>query len=131
MCGINGHMAADQGWFYKELGRRLQRARKKKGISQEAIGKAAGLTRSSIANIENGRQPVHVLALCRMVATIDIAMTELIPELRPVSPIHLPDNLRPIERQSVLKILAAAAAKSSDERASHGSSIQIRKEKSK
>lgn len=122
-------MAADQGWFYKELGRRLQRARKKKGISQESVGKAAGLTRSSIANIENGRQPVHVLALCRMTATIGIAVTELIPGLPPVSVTHLPDNLRPLERQSVLKILAAAAARTSDERVSNAGSIQVRKEK--
>lgn len=122
-------MAADQGWFYKELGRRLQRARKQRGVSQEAIGRAAGLTRSSIANIENGRQPVHVLALCRMAATIDIAMTDLIPEVPPVSPTHLPNNLRPVERQSMLKILAAAAAKSPDERVSYAGSIQIRKEK--
>lgn len=122
-------MAADQGWFYKELGRRLQTARKKKGISQEAIGKAAGLTRSSIANIEKGRQPVHVLALCRMAATIGTGMNVLIPELPPVSVTHLPNNLRPVERKSMLKILAAAAANSPDERVSHAGSIQIRKEK--
>lgn len=50
--------------FYTDLGRRLQRARTGTGITQQALAKVAGLTRSSVANVEAGRQrvPIHVLA---------------------------------------------------------------------
>jgi transcriptional regulator with XRE-family HTH domain len=118
-------MAADQGWFYRELGRRLHTARKEKRISQEAIGNAAGLTRSSIANIEKGRQPVQVHALCRMAAAIGIEITELIPKIPKVSLDHLPNDLRPEERKSMLRILAAAATeRPPEEKRNHGTTLQ-------
>lgn len=49
--------------FYIELGARIKTHREWAGLTQEQLAKATGLTRSSIANIEAGRQrcDIHVL----------------------------------------------------------------------
>ena len=49
--------------FYQELGKKIQRARIRAGISQERLAKMVGFTRASITNIEAGRQfiPAHRL----------------------------------------------------------------------
>lgn len=50
--------------FYADLGQRLHRARTAARITQQGLATVAGLTRSSVANVEAGRQrvPLHVLA---------------------------------------------------------------------
>lgn len=50
--------------FYTDLGQRLQRARTGANVTQQQLAKVSGLTRSSVANVEAGRQrvPIHVLA---------------------------------------------------------------------
>lgn len=50
--------------FYAELGGRVRRARETAGLSQQELARALGLTRSSVSNLEAGRQrpPLHLLA---------------------------------------------------------------------
>ncbi|GAA0719301.1 helix-turn-helix domain-containing protein [Dactylosporangium roseum] len=50
--------------FYADAGQRINRARRSAGLTQAQLAAAAGLTRSSVANVEAGRQriPLHVLA---------------------------------------------------------------------
>jgi transcriptional regulator with XRE-family HTH domain len=49
--------------LYDALGRRIQAAREERGVTQQQLADAAGLTRTSITNVEAGRQrtPLHVL----------------------------------------------------------------------
>jgi transcriptional regulator with XRE-family HTH domain len=51
--------------LYVEIGIRVRNARKKRGWTQAELATAVNLTRSSIANIEAGRQPtlIHVIVL--------------------------------------------------------------------
>jgi transcriptional regulator with XRE-family HTH domain len=51
--------------FYREFGRRVQIARRRANLSQQDLARAIGLTRTSVTNIEKGRQhvPVHVTFL--------------------------------------------------------------------
>jgi len=102
-------MAADQGWFYKELGRRISHARRAKRISQQSIGLAAGLSRTSITNIEKGRQPVDVHALCCIARALQSEVNEFIPDL-PVMPADLPAWLKPQQREWVSRVIALAHA---------------------
>jgi len=56
--------------FYSDLGKRITAARKDAGLTQDALGRAVGLSRSSICNLENGAQqtPLHtLLAICEAV----------------------------------------------------------------
>ena len=49
--------------FYIEFGRLVQERRRKAGLSQEALAKRVKMSRTSVTNIEKGRQqiPLHML----------------------------------------------------------------------
>lgn len=51
--------------FYTELGGRIRAMRTARKVTQDGLAAELGLTRSSVANIEAGRQrfPVHTLVL--------------------------------------------------------------------
>lgn len=86
-------MASDQGPFYRALGERLKRARIKKRIKQGELARAVGLSRTSITNIEGGRQPVEVRVLVQIATTLGTSITQLIP--RPDHPAtELPRSAR-------------------------------------
>lgn len=59
-------VAATQDPFYVELGKRIRDARTARGVTQDKLARALTLTRTSITNIEGGRQPVfaHHLVAC-------------------------------------------------------------------
>jgi transcriptional regulator with XRE-family HTH domain len=65
--------------LYKRLGAQLRERRQLQGMSQIQLAKAVGLLRTSITNIEAGRQrlPIHVLyQLCQV---LKIEVTALLP----------------------------------------------------
>jgi transcriptional regulator with XRE-family HTH domain len=72
-------MALIQGRFYLELGARVRRAREDASLSQEDLAKSIGVSRSSIANIETGRQPIYVEALVRVAEVLKTPILKLIP----------------------------------------------------
>ena len=51
-------MEFDRAGFDRDVGVRLQRTRKERGITQQELAKRLGLPRPSYANIESGRQRV-------------------------------------------------------------------------
>ena len=61
------------------VGTRVQRARKQREWSQSDLARVIGMTRSSIANLETGRQrpPVHVALL--IASVLNVAVTDLLP----------------------------------------------------
>jgi len=65
--------------LYAEIGIRIRSARKQGGWSQDDLGAAVGLTRSSIANIEAGRQraPAHIVVL--IAHTLGVPVETLLP----------------------------------------------------
>lgn len=72
-------MAVPQGLFYRVLGQRLRNARREVGVTQIKLANIVGLSRSSIANIESGRQPVYIHALVSIAGQLGIPLTDLIP----------------------------------------------------
>jgi transcriptional regulator with XRE-family HTH domain len=73
-------MAAPQGKFYEELGRRVAAAREKRDLSQQKLAELLGLSRTSVTNIEKGRQPVDIHVLVRIANTLGVALLKLVPE---------------------------------------------------
>ena len=49
--------------FYRTLGRSVRKAREKAKLTQSKLGEAIGLSRTSVTNLEKGRQhiPLHLL----------------------------------------------------------------------
>jgi len=65
-------MSARVELCYACLGRAMRAARRRRGLTQEQLAFYLGLTRASVANIENGTQRVmlhdlpHIAEVCRV-----------------------------------------------------------------
>lgn len=65
--------------LYKEVGTRVRRARVRAGLSQTDLGSSTGLTRTSIVNVESGRQRVPLHRLYDIAKVLQVAPQELLP----------------------------------------------------
>lgn len=77
--------------FYIELGRKIREARQKKSLTQEALATLVSLTRTSVTNIEKGRQQVLVHTLADIAAALEVSPEVLMP--RPVTSPNLLDQM--------------------------------------
>jgi transcriptional regulator with XRE-family HTH domain len=73
-------MEFDRTGFDRDVGLRLQRTRKERGITQEELAKRLGLPRPSYANIESGRQRVPLDVIWRAAVVLEVSITALVPE---------------------------------------------------
>lgn len=73
--------------FYLDFGRRVRAARVTSGLTQQGLADALGLTRSSVANIEAGRQRVLLHVPAAIAAATRTALTELLPGEAEVTPL--------------------------------------------
>lgn len=65
--------------FYRRLGQNLRDARERAKLSQDRVAQLVGLKRTSLTNIESGRQhpPLHVL--CDIVTHLNVAVGDVLP----------------------------------------------------
>jgi transcriptional regulator with XRE-family HTH domain len=102
----------DHSEFYKQVGQSI-RTRRGKNLSQEALACAVGLTRTSISNIESGRQKMLLHTFVDIADALKVeASTLLPPRLVSVAPVGaetlagLPENERAyIESAIGIKLL--------------------------
>ncbi len=64
---------------YKEIGRRLKKARKINGLTQEQLARVVGMSRTSISNIEAGIQGMSVETLYALADAIGKEPGDLLP----------------------------------------------------
>jgi len=76
-------MAVLQGPFYETVGRRLRDARRAEKFSQARLAHSVGISRSSLANIEAGRQPVYLHVLVRIAEQLGKPAVDLMPSATP------------------------------------------------
>lgn len=67
--------------LYSIVTRRLREARLAQGVSQDAVAAATGMTRSSVANFERGRQHPPLHKLYRYAEEVGLEVRELFPSL--------------------------------------------------
>ncbi|MBZ5591220.1 MAG: helix-turn-helix domain-containing protein [Acidobacteriia bacterium] len=65
--------------FYPRFGQTLRKARKTSGLSQEDLAKAVGLNRTSVSNIEKGRQKILLHTFCDLLRVLNVEPRDLIP----------------------------------------------------
>ena len=98
--------------FYQQFGLRVRRARLDSGLNQEALGHRVGLERSSISNIEKGRQRVQLHMLAEFAAALDVTPAALLTDDGaagdPLS--QVPADARPF----VHEVLKSARARARD-----------------
>jgi transcriptional regulator with XRE-family HTH domain len=83
----------DAGMFYRHLGELIQRARKERKMSQDGLASAIHLKRTSISNIEKGRQKLLVHTLVEIADILNVDLAALLPAPR------APANIREDELQ--------------------------------
>jgi len=71
---------SDQYRFYIAVGAKIREARTKANLNQDPFGKMLNLTRTSIINIEKGRQHPSLHLLWDIAQILEIEIVELFPK---------------------------------------------------
>lgn len=67
-------------WVYPEIGKMVAQRRKTLGMTQEDLAPQIGLSRTSLANIERGRQKVLVHQLFALASALQMETADLLPK---------------------------------------------------
>jgi len=59
-----------------KVGQRIKELRHELGISQEALGNKAGVDRTYVTDVENGRRNVSVEILEKLIAALEVSFQE-------------------------------------------------------
>lgn len=94
-----------QGPFYEAFGANISRLRQMANLTQQQLAEKVGLTRTSITNIEKGRQPVQAHVLVALARALRTTVTELLPHTDDVPAASLPSSLDEEQQHWVKKIL--------------------------
>jgi transcriptional regulator with XRE-family HTH domain len=101
----------DRSRLYEEVGRSIRQERLKRKITQEDLGMRVGLTRTSITNIERGRQKLLLHTLVAIADALAVGLTSLLPVSSGTPPQNLDKLLKDkpdAEREFVLAGLRSA-----------------------
>jgi transcriptional regulator with XRE-family HTH domain len=66
--------------LYQQIGKQIQELRRKKGITQSKLADSLALNRTSITNIEKGRQKILVHTLWDLADALGVPLKNLLPE---------------------------------------------------
>lgn len=69
----------EESWLNGEFGRILRDQRGRAGLSQEALSEAARLSRTSVVNIEAGRQGASLATMYRLADALGCEPADLLP----------------------------------------------------
>lgn len=69
----------NSGEVYRRFGRLLARSRERAGLTQEKLAASLGLSRTSVTNIERGRQPIQLHTLYAISDTLGAELVDLLP----------------------------------------------------
>ena len=67
--------------FYLAVGRRVRKARRARSLTQEVLASLVSLTRTSITNIEKGRQKILLHTLADLAKALQVEYVALLPEI--------------------------------------------------
>jgi transcriptional regulator with XRE-family HTH domain len=65
--------------LYSQLGSAIAKTRERKKMTQEQLAEKLGLSRTSITNIEQGRQHIQLHALYQLAECLDAEIFDLLP----------------------------------------------------
>lgn len=101
------------GGLYEGLGALVRARREREKMTQGQLAGRIGMTRTSITNIEKGRQKVQLDTLYDIAAALDVSPAELLPSAEKVEAgsvgARMPDDAKPEEWDWALRVLAGGA----------------------
>ena len=104
--------ARDPEAIYRVFGRKLREVRERKAVPQQELATLASLTRSSIANIESGKQRVLLHQIVQFAEALGVSIMELVPSRTQVPQILVTETGN--ERATYLSKLRKLAAEASE-----------------
>ena len=87
------HGTVSPSTVYSNVGARIRDERERRNVSQEMLADRVGLTRTSITNIEKGRQKVLLHTLLEIARVLDLKPTRLLPDISRLSRIDVPPDV--------------------------------------
>ena len=103
----------DHRQFYQEVGRRIREARKRRKppLTQETLAQLVSLTRTSITNVEKGRQKFLLHTLADIAIALQVEPASLLPQSNAESDRNLDEALknRPTAEKEWIKSAVSAA----------------------
>jgi transcriptional regulator with XRE-family HTH domain len=95
--------------LYVQLGKLVRAKRDQADLTQGQLAERIGLTRTSISNIENGRQKIQLHTLYALATALGVPVEILLPPVdvyqSEALEERLPNNLIPEEREWVKRVL--------------------------
>ncbi len=97
--------------FYRTVGKRIREIRIKTGLTQERLAFMAGLSTTSINNIENGQSMIWLISFAKIAEALDVSPDDIL-RLNTPSPsmgyhsefAELLDGCSQFEAESIMKI---------------------------
>ena len=99
----------EQKRFYSSLGERLQRARRRQGLTQEELAARIDFTRTSVVNIEKGRQKVLCHTLVDLLRELRVAADELLPSPSEKTKLETLLRATPLSEQRFVRSVVASS----------------------
>ena len=65
--------------FYRQIGENIRNGRIRRKLSQDTLAKLVGLTRTSLTNIESGRQHPPLHTFCDIAGQLQVNVMDLLP----------------------------------------------------
>ena len=62
----------------REIGRRIREWRQRRGLSQVAVARVAGITQASLSNYETGKRDLPLSTFLGLLVALDIGVSELL-----------------------------------------------------
>ena len=69
----------DMEALYREIGRRMRAVREQRGLSQQHVGIALGVTRANIANLESGAHRILLEHIYNAAMVFNVPVSKLLP----------------------------------------------------
>jgi transcriptional regulator with XRE-family HTH domain len=95
--------------LYKNVGNRIRKARESCALTQEDLARRISLTRTSVTNIEKGRQTISLYKFFEIAGALNISPSNLLPNTNEFQMVdlekELPKNLTKQVKDRILSIV--------------------------
>jgi transcriptional regulator with XRE-family HTH domain len=96
--------------IYKLIGERIRDERRKRHLTQDELASRVGLKRTSITNVERGRQKLLVHTLLDIANSLDTSPARLLAAFDHDAPLTLPPNLSASVRNWIVHSVGVSTA---------------------
>lgn len=100
----------DDQALYADVGRRIRDARLRQNLTQDALASAISLTRTSITNIEKGRQKILLHTLFDVAGVLGVEPTSLLPQPKQTNELEVETKMPAGLSQKTQKLIESAIA---------------------